>query len=548
VEEPQSLDGVDLGRWLRVLRRRWWVIAACFILVAGSAAAFSLTRQKQYTATASVLFNESQLGFDLLGLPTTSGDAQPAIQADNVRLVQSSQVAALVSTALGGSLSPAQITRKVSASAAGTSDVVAIKAQDTSPAFAARLANLYAQQAIAFATFTDRSNVLQVRDSLQSQLSLMTPAQRKSPAGVALQARISQLNTLAAAQTGNAQLIELASVPGSPSYPKTKLDIVLGGCLGLLLGIGLALLLERLNRQVRVEELSRIYGHPVLAAVPESDDLQQDKAGAMDADGHNSIDVLRGRLRYFNVDGQMGSLLVTSCMPQEGKTTIAWHLARASALSTHGRVLLLEADLRRPSLATARGLQAGPGLSDVLAGDCRIDDAIQGVAVAPSRNGSGSDRLLDVIVAGPVPPNPAELIESERMKELISELTRAYDYMVVDSAPALVLPDPLALMSQVAGVLVVCRVGSTTRDAAEQLYEVLRSVRAPVVGVVANRVKKSLEASYYYGRVPPNPASTRSGTGAPEIRLPSPLEGGSLVAERDLNAGTAKVDGDRGVV
>jgi capsular exopolysaccharide synthesis family protein len=502
LEEPQALDHIDLQRWLRGLRQRWWVVLGCLLLVGGSAAAFALTRQKQYTATASVLFSESQIGNDLLGIINTS-NSQTAPQADDVKLVQSSQVALRTSHALAGRLDPLGIAAKVSVSEVGTSDVVAVQAQDTSPRFAAQLANVYARQAIEFVTFTNRSQVTQVRGSLQSQLAGMTPAQRQSSAGLSLQARISQLSTLAAAQTGNAQLIEPATVPSSPSSPKTKLDIILGGFLGLLFGIGLALLLERLNRQVRgMDELGEIYGFPVLAEIPESAALQQEDSSKNDARGHNSIDMLRARLRYFNVDGQMKSLLVTSCAPQEGKTTVAWHLARASAVSIHGgRVLLLEADLRRPSLAAARGLREGPGLSDVLAGDCGHREVVQHVEITSLQNGAGPEWTLDVIVAGAVPPNPAELIESERMKQLLRALTDEYDFIVVDSGPALVVPDPLALMSQVAGVLVVSRLGGTTRDAAFKLREELLAVRAPVVGVVANRVKHSIESTYYQSYV-----------------------------------------------
>jgi len=462
-----------------------------------------VTRQKQYTATASLLFTQSQIGAELLGNTSSSGSTDPARQAEtNVRLVESSEVAARVALALHGRLSPLRVARKISAATEGQSDVVAVRAQDPSPQFAAQLANLYVAQFIAFQRITDSGLITQVGDSLTRQLNAMTPAQRGSPTGVSLQTRIEQVDTLAAAQTGNVQVIQPASIPTSASYPKTTTNILIGGSLGLLLGIGLMLFLERLSRRVHgIDELREIYGFigfPILAEVPESDAFGRDgQVDAVGAYGPDYFDMLRARLRFFNFNNELRSVLVTSGGPQEGKTTVAWHLARATALSAEGRVLLIEADLRRPALAAARGLRATPGLSDVLVGDLDYRDAIAEVGIARARNGPGSERSLDVIVGGVAPPNPAELIESARMKELIRAVTEAYDFVVIDSGPALLVSDPRALMTQVGGVLVVSRVGSTKREAAVQLRDELLAMKAPIVGVVANRVTGALESSYY---------------------------------------------------
>ncbi len=525
MDEQQGLNSADLRHWLGGLRRRWPVIVACVIMIAGSAALFAETQQKKYTATTSVLFSQSQLGYDLLGLPSSSNTNITTPQADNVKLLGSTEVAAATSRALGGHPGPTAIANQVSVSEDGTSDVVSIAVTDPDPRFAAHLANVYARQAIEFQTATSRNAVIEVRQSLEAQLAGMTAAQRSSPAGGSLQARISQLNTLVAAQTGEAQLVQPATVPTSPTSPKTKLDVILGICLGLLFGICLALLLERLNNQIeRVEQLSEIFDCPILAEIPEKDAFQsineerrerQSQVGPHGTTYRDpSVDMLQARLRYFKVDGRLRSVLVTSSSPQEGKSTIAWHLATASAMSTRGRVLLLEADLRRPAIAGASGLQSEPGLSDVLVGDFDYQDVVQTVPLAPSVNGDGRAAGLDVIVAGPLPPNPGQLIESDRLRALLLELSAVYDLVIIDSGPALAVPDPLALMAQVDGVLVVCRMGSVSRDLAVHLRDELVAVRAPVVGVVANRVKSSLESSYYHqGNVRPKPVA-RTGAAA----------------------------------
>ncbi len=523
IHELEGLNRADLQHWLRVLRRRWRVIVACVVLVGGSAALFAESQQKKYTATASVLFSQSQIGYSLLGLPTTGSNPNvSAPQADNVKLVGSPQVAAATSRALGGQPGPIAIGQAIAASEDGTSDVVAIAATAADPVFAARLANVYATQAIKFQSETSQNGVTEVRHSLEARLAGMTVAQRHSPAGTALQNQISQLKTLAATQTGEGQLFQPATIPSSPSSPKTKTDVVLGICVGLLFGIALALLMERLNRRIeRVEQLSDIFDCPILAEIPEADSFQSvngDRGESLvrvgpdgTAYGDSFIEMLRARLRYFKVDGRLRSVLVTSCVPQEGKSTIAWHLARASAL-THSRVLILEADLRRPDIARARGLHPGPGLSDVLAGDCDYQDVVQTVPLTASSNGADRASGLDVIVAGTVPPNPGQLIESDRLRSLLLELSAAYDLVILDSGPALIVPDPLALMGQVDGVVVVCRMGNITGDDAIHLHDELGAAHAPLLGVVANRVKRSRHPSYYHQGYGSSESSANAGS------------------------------------
>jgi Mrp family chromosome partitioning ATPase/capsular polysaccharide biosynthesis protein len=521
-EQPQS-DNLDLRRWLRVLRRRWWIIAACTILVAGAAAAFSITRQKQYTATASLLFSQSQIGEELLGVPSSgSSDTVAALQADDVKLVQSYEVAVRTSVALRGVLTPQQVSEKITVSGIGASDFVAVAAQDSSPRFSALLANTYSRQFIKFRQQTERNQVIQVRDSFVNQLDAMSPAQRASSAGQSLQARIEQLNTLASAQTGDVQLVQTATVPTSPSFPNTKLNVAIGVVLGLLLGVGLMLLLERLNRRVRtVEELSEVVGYPVIAEVPETKRLRRHRElSAADGYEHNAFEMLRARLRYFPAE-RVQSLLVTSCAAQEGKTTVAWNLAEAMAMSAAGRVLLIEADLRRPTLAAVHGLLPEPGLAAVLSDQSDLGSALQHVELGPFgnelvpaafTNGDGHAGLnghepghsFDVLVAGPPPPNPSELIESDTMKQLLEGAVATYDTVLIDSGPALLVPEAIALVSDVSGVLVVSNVGGTTRDELVQLREQLNMLGAPVVGVVANRVKESGRRGYYYGYSQPS--------------------------------------------
>ena len=503
MDEQQTSERFDLEHWLRVLRRRWWLILLCFVLAAGSAAAFSFTAEKKYTAKASLLFRDPELDQGILGVGGGGGETDPDREAaTNERLVSSPAVAARTARALGRDLTPRRVSDKIGVNAEGQSNVVDVEAVDPSAAFAARLANTYSRQFIAFRRDADRAKIRQIQASVQRQLDALSPSERNSPAGRSLQTRVEQLDILASLQTGNAELVQPATAPTSPSSPKTNLNIAGGGFLGLLFGLGLALLFERLNRSVREsDELSSMYGLPLLAEIPESQtlaDYKRSSNGGLDENEREAFRMLRARLRFFNIDQQLRSVLVTSCTSQEGKSTVAWHLASTMAMSSNQRVVLVEADLRRPTLALGHGLRPGPGLSDALVDNVPFTQVVQtveleGDAATPAAPG------LDVIVAGGIPPNPAELLESERMSELLKSLQTMYDFVVVDSAPTLLVADPLPLMKQVGGVIVVSRMSNTTRDAAARLRDQLRDLDAPVVGVIANRVKVTSGERYGYG-------------------------------------------------
>jgi capsular exopolysaccharide synthesis family protein len=208
---------------------------------------------------------------------------------------------------------------------------------------------------------------------------------------------------------------------------------------------------------------------------------------------------LRARLRYFNVDRDIRSILVTSATAAEGKTVVASHLALAAAIGGQTKVLLLEADLRKPSLVGRFELAPMPGLSELLTHDIVIPEVIQRIPVASAFNGAST---LDVIVAGAIPPNPAELMESRKMGDLVDQLSGMYDLVVIDTPPVSVVSDAMPLVPLVSGVVVVSWMGRTTRDSAMHLRRELESLSAPTLGVVVNRVKAGTDGYYgypYYG-------------------------------------------------
>jgi capsular exopolysaccharide synthesis family protein len=241
-------------------------------------------------------------------------------------------------------------------------------------------------------------------------------------------------------------------------------------------------------------------------------------APELKARDRDAFRMLRANLRYFNVDRNVGSVLITSASAAEGKTTVAWNLAAAAAESGI-KTLLLEADLRNPRLVQQYNVPAHQGLSDVLSGQAQPGDVVHQVLVSNRTNGH-APTPLDVITAGRIPPNPTDLIESEMMRRLIRGAERHYDLVVIDSPPTAVVSDAVPLILQVSGLIVVTRLGVSTRDEAIHLRAQLRNLRAPVLGLVVNGVSE--KRSYYsfgYGYGLPG-SGTLPGPGEPLAPAP----------------------------
>jgi receptor protein-tyrosine kinase len=253
-----------------------------------------------------------------------------------------------------------------------------------------------------------------------------------------------------------------------------------------------------------VSDLEAAYQLPVLGAIPRSRSYTlppQVDTAAHEA-GSEVFKLLRAYLRYFNVDRDLRTLLVASAAPGDGKSTIAYNLGEA-AQETGSKTLLIEADLRRPTLASHYGLSIGPGLSELLSGSVTVHEVIQSIPIATRVNGATSEVSLDLLVAGHPPPNPAELVESNAMADVLSWAAEHYELVVIDTPPLGVVSDAMALLRQVDGVVIVSQLGKNTRDAAEFLRKRLVGVNAPLLGVVANGIKgnkgESAYGTYAYG-------------------------------------------------
>ena len=492
-DESRTLESL-----LRVVRRRWLLIVGCVAFGFVAALGLSVVQQKEYTASSLLLFRDpgfdQQLFNNSVFLPSQDPTTE---EPTNLELVSQPVIAWRTGASLR--LSGSYVQSAVAVSAVGQANVAQISATDPSPALAARIANTYAQQYIVYRQQSDRAKVMGAYRQVEATLASMSAAQSAGATGRSLEGRAGELLELAALQTGNAEVVQTASSPTSPSAPSKTRNAILGVLLGLLLGLGLALIAERLDRRVRdVGELADAYGVGVLGAVPRSRDLAAHGPEALTGQSAAALGMLRARLRYFNVDRDLRSLLVTSAVAGEGKTTIALNLAIAETLASNAGVVLIEADLRRPVLASRLGINSGPGLAEFLSRGASLRACLRRAHIPGEGRGNGSGPVFRVITAGAVPPNPAELLESRAMTDLLTVLSEQFDLVIVDTPPTSVFPDAIPLMRAVSGVVIVGRIGTTTRDAAQDLREQLSKLGAHALGVIANATSpKAFQYGHY---------------------------------------------------
>jgi capsular exopolysaccharide synthesis family protein len=504
--DPEQAN-LSIEQVLGILRRRAPWIALCFVLVTVAAYGFSKHQTKKYTATASLVFNNSQANQQAAGLQAVSGgNSQQSQQNTNLRLVQLGDMAAKTAARLGQGLTEDGVRGDLGVSAQGESNVVDVSATATSPKLAADIANTYTEQFVSEQQNANHTYYASALALVNKQLAALSPKQKVSTSGLALEGRAQSLGVLAELRNGNVEVAQPAQIPTSPSSPKVSRNTALGAVLGLLLGLGIAFLLERFDRRIREpKDLETVYGLPLLGVVPESPALSRSARSGEDAptvlpsSEAEAFHLIRAHMRYFNVDRELRTLMVVSAAPGDGKTTIARHLATAAA-KMGSRVLLLEADLRRPTVAQQLAIPAGRGLSDVLIGVVSLTEATRTLDLDSPTGDSSRAHALDVLPAGAaLPPNPGELIESHAMEALLERAKATYDLIVIDTPPLTAVSDAFPLLKKVDGVVIVGRVGRNRRDVAERLHHTLAGAGAPLLGVIANGFKAGRLGSYAYG-------------------------------------------------
>lgn len=295
----------------------------------------------------------------------------------------------------------------------------------------------------------------------------------------------------------NVSMLDPAMAPTSPSKPNVRNLMMIGALLGLLLGLGLAFGLEFLDNTVtsqeHVEERLQVSFLGIVPSIEESTGSADMYVAAQPKSAvAECCRAIRTNLLFMSPDRALKTLLITSAGPREGKTTTAASLAITMAKSGN-KVLLIDADLRRPRVHTAFQVPNGAGLSSLIMGQGSLESTVK----------SSGIENLSLLTCGPVPPNPAELLHTQAFKDLLAEMTRNYDRVIIDSPPVGAVADAVVVSTQVDGTLLVLKSGVTSKDLARRTVRALRDVNARILGAVLNHVDLTDRQSsgyYYYSK------------------------------------------------
>lgn len=446
---------MDLQQYLQTFRKYWRSTLAVLLLCTGAVVAFTYVQTPKYSSTSSALI--------AVDTAASAGElSSGAIYAERqvssfVALADSALVLEPVIDELGLDVTPQALRSRVSVSAPAGTSIIDVTVTDTNAGRASEIANA-------------------ITASLKNVTSDVVPT---GPDG-------DEIVTVT--------VVEPATESSRPVSPRPVLNIALGLIAGIVLGLGQALVRRLLDSRIRTrDDLEDITDAPVLASVVHHKGSDRAKDEAAPARGtawasDESYRKLRTAVGFVALGGERrSSIVVTSSVQGEGKTETSTNLAKVLA-ETGARVLLVDADLRRPQVGSRLGLDDELGLSDVLTGRADLNDVLLSV----------DD--LSVLTAGTVPPNPSELLGSEAMAELLALVEAHFEYVILDAPPLLPVTDAAVLSHQAGGAVVVARAGVARQNQLTEALSILEGADASVYGVVLNDVPVSQIDGYsqYY--------------------------------------------------
>jgi succinoglycan biosynthesis transport protein ExoP len=517
-------DAVTLQDYLRVVRRRKWLVVQAALLLPLAAVAFSLHQQRLHEASADVLLSAENLSASVPGTPLAGLSQEPErITQTQARVARAPEVVqGALSQVSGTGLTVDEFLADSSVSSSPASDILTFAVTNPDSALAKQLANAYAQSYSAYRQRLYTGSIQRALADVERRL------QQLDRAAVSLEAtgkdaalgavttygalytslvdRQQTLQSMEALQPSVASVLQQAD-GAVLTQPKTVRNGALGLVVGLVLGLGLVFLREALEMRARTaEEISAsLGGLPLLGRVTEPTKrlrraeklVMLEEPASVRAEAFR---MLRANLDSMTFDRDVRTIMVTSALQQEGKSTTVANLAVAFARAGK-RVALVDLDLRCPVLARFFDLE-GPGLTQVALGHVPLEEALRQIVIAdptaPRRrallrrraNGNGNVTrellgLLEVLPSGPIPPDPGEFVSSPALGKILRALRERADVVLVDAPGALHVGDVIALSSRVDGIVVVARSKVLRRQTLAELKRLLALARTPALGFVA---------------------------------------------------------------
>jgi tyrosine-protein kinase len=495
---------LDFPAFIELLRSRARLIIGIAVAAAVIAFVVSTFFPDKYDANADVLFHQPSTPPRVNpNEPPAEVSAEPErVAATNLALASLDVVAVQVKQDVETTMSITELREGVSIEPKGQADVVTVTATADTPKEAADIANAFAAEIVALRRDSARRKIQQVIDAIEAQLALGASG---GSVEAHLASRTAQLEVQKRLEAGDAEVVEEATPPTSPSSPKPARNGAIGFVLGLILGVVLALMLRRFDRTVQgEEEVTEMVNAPIVGRIPVIEGKGWKQGMALEA-----FQFLRANLQLGSATADSRIYAVTSGLPEEGKSTIALRFAQTLAESGSS-VVLVDFDLRRPMLHTLLGVPGEPGVTNALTSNVEPKTCL-------AETGVPNLRLLP---AGPLMAmHGVHTSGDDDLDRLIDSLADLADYVIVDTAPVTIGADASTVASVVDGTLLVVDAGSVDRKVLAAAAEQLHNAEAKIAGVVLNRSEGVLSASAYQGYY----AGTM-GELAP--KLPPPKSGG----------------------
>ncbi len=514
-----KITEIDLREYLNIVWRHKWIviIAVVSITVAATGATIIFSTPK-YQSSTQLLQRYTNLDRTLLGADffqqNSSSDASTRDLGTTAQLIKSPAVTATVSAKLGSELEGRDPAGIVRVSAVNESNIIDITATDANANVAADVANTYASAYIDWQRQSDQQALEEAIKPIEAQIQATPSDQQQTTSFSSLKSRLQSLKLLESMQTGNIQIVNSASASSSPVSPRPKQTGLLAFSVSLILGVGATFVVEVFDNKVRsADEVISALGKPVLAEIPRSGNETSGKrplATLSRPTGRSAeaFRVLKTNLDYIAPDSDIKTIMITSAEPRDGKSSTIANLAVTMARSGQ-RVILLEGDLRRPVLAEYLGLENVLGMTNVIVGNNSLRESLQMLDAKDIAIPAGYDKFNDQVISmngvkplycstsGPLPPNPGELVSSDKLGQLITEASQYADIVLIDAPPFGAVGDAASMASKVDGIIVTVMRGKTAKKSLKKTREFIASVPCSVLGVVVTGVES--ESAYGYG-------------------------------------------------